>query len=363
MYTVSVCRRASGKGWRAVARYKDEDGWHNTTKSLRDARNKAEAIRMARDWEIELNGSSAATGPVVDYVAGYIDRKAALHSIQPSTATDYRKSLNGWRPYLDGLDLRDLAPRMLADALQDMMLGSSPTTVLKRYVLLKSVLDSAVMVGDLAKNPLDSVPRPRKAPQQQNPVVGEELERLKSLLPSLRLSPWVVGVHLCLFAGLRSEEACGLKVSDIDLDARVGWVRRAIACSNGHSYVAPTKNKRTRDFPICEVLADVLGRWTDGAPSWAWVLTRGERMPTGRSIGDRWSSFCELTELRGRDGRKPTLHDLRHTFATQCVAAGMDVKTLQSILGHSSAAMTLDIYASPDASAKAAASELIGNAI
>lgn len=27
MYTVSVCRRASGKGWRAVARYKDEDGW------------------------------------------------------------------------------------------------------------------------------------------------------------------------------------------------------------------------------------------------------------------------------------------------------------------------------------------------
>lgn len=77
MYTVSVCRRASGKGWRAVARYKDEDGWHNTTKSLRDARNKAEAIRMARDWEIELNGSSAATGPVVAYVADYIDRKAA----------------------------------------------------------------------------------------------------------------------------------------------------------------------------------------------------------------------------------------------------------------------------------------------
>jgi len=63
MYTVSVCRRASGKGWRAVARYKDEDGWHNTTKSLRDARNKAEAIRMARDEEnikgIYLEGGAA----------------------------------------------------------------------------------------------------------------------------------------------------------------------------------------------------------------------------------------------------------------------------------------------------------------
>ena len=183
MYTVSVCRRASGKGWRAVARYKDEDGWHNTTKSLRDARNKAAAIRMARAWAIELNGSSAATGPVVAYVADYIDRKAALHSIQPSTATDYRKSLNGWRPYLDGLDLRDLAPRMLADALQDMMLGSSPTTVLKRYVLLKSVLDSAVMVPNTTQGGAYTISRiaPRTVPYVQ---WGNDDDRLFGLVIS-----------------------------------------------------------------------------------------------------------------------------------------------------------------------------------
>lgn len=47
-----------------------------------------------------------------------------------------------------------------------------------------------------------------------------------------------------------------------------------------------------------------------------------------------------------------TMHGLRHTFATLGVQSGMDIKSLSSILGHSSAAMTLDIYASDDEQAK-----------
>jgi hypothetical protein len=54
MYSVSVTRRANGKGWRAQARYKDSSGWHNTTKSLLAARNKAEAKQMAEAWKEEL---------------------------------------------------------------------------------------------------------------------------------------------------------------------------------------------------------------------------------------------------------------------------------------------------------------------
>lgn len=362
MYSVSVCKKPGGKGWRAVARYKDSDGWHNTTRALK-ARTKAEASMLAREWEAELNEREAEPIGAIDCAASYIERKAALHSIQPSTAADYRKTLSGWKPYIEGLTLEELTPRLLADALQDMLSCSSPTTALKRYVFLNSVLSAAVKSGALRKNPLESVPRPRKNPRPQNPLVGDDLDRLKALLPTLKLSPWVVAVYLCLYAGLRAEETCGLKVSDIDLANRVGWIRRAIGCANGRHYEAPTKTRRTRDFPISGTLADVLAGWLEGAEPSAWLLTRSDVMPTGRSIGDRWSMLCEVMELRGRDGRKPTLHDLRHTFATQCVKAGMDIKTLQSILGHSSAAMTLDIYASPDASAKAAASTLIDAAI
>ena len=363
MYSVSVSKRANGKGWRAQARYKDATGWHNTTKSLRGAATKTEAKRMAAQWLEELEQGSTEPRLAIACCEEYINRKAKLHSIQPSTAADYRKTLSGWRPYLEGAYLDQITPSMLADALEEMLATSSSTTVLKRYVFLNSVMDKAVKDGLLAKNPLDSVPRPRKNPQPQNPIVGRELARLKELLMRLKPSPWVIAVNLCLYAGLRAEEACGLKVADIDLASRTGWVRRAIGCANGHHYVAPTKTKRTRDFPICDALAQVLEPWMLGASQDDWLLTRSQTMPTGRSVGDRWSMLCDIIELRGRDGRKPTLHDLRHTFATQCVAAGMDIKTLQSILGHSSAAMTLDIYASPDASAKAAASAIIDVAI
>jgi hypothetical protein len=63
--------------------------------------------------------------------------------------------------------------------------------------------------------------------------------------------------------------------------------------------------------------------------------------------------------LVGTQGRVPTFHDLRHTFATYAIAEGVDVKTVSSILGHSNAAMTLNIYASADPESKRAAAETI----
>lgn len=86
----SIARKASGKGWRAVLHWKDEDGrWRSTTKALK-ASTKTEAKRELA----ELLSQSAPEPPraaisVIDYARAYIERKAALRAIQPSTATDY----------------------------------------------------------------------------------------------------------------------------------------------------------------------------------------------------------------------------------------------------------------------------------
>lgn len=66
MYRVSVCRRASGKGWRAVARYKDDTGWHGTTKSLRDAKNNTLRYKVKR-----AKLKSAYTGAVEQVDAAF----------------------------------------------------------------------------------------------------------------------------------------------------------------------------------------------------------------------------------------------------------------------------------------------------
>ena len=79
----------------------------------------------------------------------------------------------------------------------------------------------------------------------------------------------------------------------------------------------------------------------------------GTQEPDSRSynptqIGKDFAAFCKM------NGFRCTFHDLRHTFATMMIAAGTDVRTVASHLGHASISMTLNIYADVDPDAKKA---------
>lgn len=358
-----VAKLPRGNGWRGIVNYKHDGVWKKKQKSFRNAKNKTEAKRMLESWKRELDGAvEESTEDVMAYAMRFIDYKLALKSIQPSSATDYKKSLRGWHPYLQGLALSEVTRKHIEDALIEMLQELSSNTVLKRYVALNMVFSYAVDRKELASNPMDGIPRPKQELSTPNALSTEELERVKTRLQSMKPAPWIVGTSLCLYAGLRAEEACGLKVSDIDLEMGRGWIRRAVGYGVGGSYIAPPKNGKPRDFPICEQLRAILEPWLDVSEE-CFLLSQSTNPMGTRFIGRRWSMLCELEGIQGQAGRKPTLHDLRHTFATMCVKEGMDIKTLQSILGHSSASITLDIYASPDAGAKAAASSIIDRAI
>ena len=72
-----------------------------------------------------------------------------------------------------------------------------------------------------------------------------------------------------------------------------------------------------------------------------------------------FSSIVKMLDLVGTTGKRITLHDLRHTYATYLVAAGTDIKTVSSLMGHSNAAMTLNTYASADPHARRSAAKTI----
>jgi integrase len=77
------------------------------------------------------------------------------------------------------------------------------------------------------------------------------------------------------------------------------------------------------------------------------------------TVWKQWNALASSMGLVGTQGRVPSFHDLRHTFATFAIAEGVDVKTVSSILGHANASMTLDIYASADPASKRAAAKTI----
>ena len=80
-------------------------------------------------------------------------------------------------------------------------------------------------------------------------------------------------------------------------------------------------------------------------------------------LSNRWRRTADALELVGTEGKRPTFHDLRHTFATAAIAHGVDVKSVSSMMGHANAAMTMNTYASADPDAKRRASDAVARAI
>lgn len=373
VYQSAFLRRSkNGKAWYGVLKYREGEQWRTRTRKL-SAPGKREARRELAAWRAEMERGTTvpepSTVPLRDYAESVIASKEHALAIMSVTAKDYRTSMNGWAAIAD-VPLSELTPEAIETALADMIAGGlSPNTAIKRYIALKMVLDHAMSRGHLIASPMSGVPRPARVEPVKNPLDAATVERVRGLLDGMPSRSWTVAARLCLLAGLRAEETSGLQLADIDLENRTGYVRRAISYGSGGAQIAPPKSKQRRDFPISQALYDVLEPWIrqhvalygDG-PS-VWLLGTADRFADARDMGRRWSAFCDVCGIEGAAGRKPTLHDLRHTFATACVRGGMDVKTLQSILGHASASMTLDVYASADPAAKASSAAIIDSVL
>lgn len=355
-----VRKNPKDKAFYGVLSYKDEHGkWKQKSKKFSDCPTKTEAKRRLVVWREEMEKEADnrfSKEDFITYAERLVSYKVALRTIQPATEADYRKAFRAWKPYLKDVPLSQVAREHIEHGMQEMIAsGLSVNTVIKRQIALSMVFEYAVKKGDVATNIVRDIPRPKREKPTINALVGADLDRAKARLSSLALEWWVVGVALCLYAGLRAEETCGLKLSDVDLDNGVLWIRRAIGHGVGGTYVAPPKNNRVRDVPICAALHEYLSKWVSqtALQPTSWLLGNGKsEYRDSHIIGKKWSMLCEIEGYKGLAGKKPTLHDLRHTFATLCIAQGMDVKTLQSILGHASAAITLDVYATTDPQAK-----------
>ena len=141
--------------------------------------------------------------------------------------------------------------------------------------------------------------------------------------------------------GLRFGELRGLRVADLlEVPYPALRVSRSVPASTGGGRPIVrerTKTGRARVVPLAEVLVPVVRQWSADkqpsdllftAPQGGWVSLSNWR----RSV--RWPQTSR--------GRRP--HDLRHTAATAWLAAGVDVKTVQTWLGHASGELTLNLY-------------------
>ena len=253
--------------------------------------------------------------------------------------------------------------------------GLSRSTLKKAYDAVHAYLKYAVYKDFIPKDPMTMLKLPKQsaeidaeslteASQSEDegavePLSNEEIKKLYSATSCVwkstqeRKFPLIPAYLFILNTGLRMGEALALHWSDIDWEHKSVSVtknlilvkNRGVSSGSKHSLIiqaTPKSNKSRRTVPLnddalkyLEELKHLRGTSPDG-----YIIHSKEGHPIyPRNFQNALDVICKAVGLR-----KITLHPLRHTYATKLFEAGVDVKIISELLGHSSTEITYRIY-------------------
>lgn len=167
-----------------------------------------------------------------------------------------------------------------------------------------------------------------------------------------KLSWTNASILIALYTGMRVGEVCGLRWEDIDLQRRVLHVSRTrsyvwnVIRERCETYEDTPKTKNSdRDIPISSSLYRALCtlRKKRDPELFPYVVGSTNKGSNGRCINETLRRVLSKLKLPSI-----TFHGLRHTFATRLVESKCDIKTVSTILGHSTVATTMNLYVHPD---------------
>lgn len=244
------------------------------------------------------------------------------------------------------LKLNEFAEKKLSCGRLDRKGGLSPSYVRSMMIIITSAMQFAIDEGMCASLKTAAF-KPSIEKKELKIISPDEQELFENFLLS-DIDETRFGIYLSLNCGLRIGEICALRWTDIDLEKKVIHIRGTIArvknkLTGGTSLIVdrPKTKASIRDIPIQSKLIPVISEMKNTC-SFPFVLSNSNTFLSPRTYEYRYHRLldqCGLTPYN--------YHVLRHTFATKCIVAGVDVKTLSEILGHSSVSITLNTYVHP----------------
>ena len=204
-------------------------------------------------------------------------------------------------------------------------------------IILHGIFDSAIEDGLCVIDPTRSkrlTYSKKKTIREALPI--EDAQDIICNLDRLELKDRLL-VALLIFTGIRRGEALGLWWEDIDFERKLINIRRSVRFVGNKGYIGPTKSKAgVRLIPLEPQLEEILEALPhDGK----YILGNGDFPITEMTYKRGWERICRTINMHGA-----TAHVLRHTYITMA-AAHLDIKTLQTIAGHSDISTTMNRYA------------------
>ena len=257
-----------------------------------------------------------------------IDRFLASPRLAESTRRSYAFDLRDFGGWLErrGARVEDVDVRVLADYVSELGRGSrglAPATIARRISTVRSFLRFTLGAARVPETPF--APRlPRRLPEAPKAAEIEGLIDAASGEEPIALRNAAL-LELVYSAGLRSAEAVGLDLADVDFEQELVRVRG--------------KGAKERIVPLGERAALAVSLYLrDARPA----LARGANDALFLSVRGRRLDTSTIRRLL------PHPHRLRHSFATHLLEGGADLRTIQELLGHASLSTT-QVYSHVDA--------------
>lgn len=218
----------------------------------------------------------------------------------------------------------------------------SKTTLDKQKMILKSIFDVAIDNDLCFKNPVKNITYQRVSDKEEKNVWTKEQANLAEeyCKSCMRLD-----IVIYLNTGIRRSELLGLKWSDIDFKNNIMHIQRAIVQTKGKIVIDRPKSKTSdRYIPFSEGFAKYLKRFRNDNE---YVLGIDGYMSPSTYSSKYFPQFMkELSEMTGVPELSP--HELRHTYGTLKREEGVDIYTIQRVMGHSDISVTASIYVHND---------------
>ncbi|NLO04753.1 MAG: tyrosine-type recombinase/integrase [candidate division WS1 bacterium] len=258
----------------------------------------------------------------------------------PATVAAYRSDIKLFCEFLRDRETPPEIEAVTQDLLRNYVasmsaLGLSPATRARRLHALRSLWRYLELVDLVIENPTRKIATPKRDQRLPSYLSVEEAGALLAACDDnhyvdLAFRDRAI-LTVLIYQGLRRAELLGLGLNDVDLASLTLLVRRG-------------KGGKSRLLPLAGAAAATIEDWLEFRPhsdSGALFLTRGGKAMRPTDLNRMFRRTVERSGVRRDD---VTLHTLRHTFATLLLKEGVDVRTLQRLLGHSS----IETTARPD---------------
>lgn len=306
-------------------------------------------------------------------MACFCDRWLSANSarLKPSSRAKYRTDIeNHIKPFFGDKLPGEILPEEIDGFTQSLLTGKglSPKTVRSILTLFHSIL-SYTGKRSGGKLPDMEITYP-KSFRKNTRVLDEKEESALVQLLAQEMDACKFGVYLALRTGMRIGEICALRWCDISFEAAaISVCHTALRLPRGNACQAdpdrpsaaagddggalalsrtelvigtPKSESSLRLIPLMPDIATLCERFRPEEPG-AFLLTGTDRCMDPRKLQRHLKKYLEECGIP-----EAHFHTLRHTFATRCVEAGFDVKTLSEILGHSNIGITMNLYVHPN---------------